>query len=56
MKKNVYLDGMSILSIILSLEPGCHRFEGRIKNRSRYEVERECRKKESDEVKREIWR
>jgi hypothetical protein len=23
-KKNVYLDGMSILSILLGLEPGCH--------------------------------
>jgi hypothetical protein len=32
MEKNVYLDGMSILSIILSLESGCHIFEGRIKN------------------------
>jgi hypothetical protein len=24
LEKNVYLDGMSILLILLSLEPGCH--------------------------------
>jgi hypothetical protein len=28
MKKKVYLGGMNILSIILSLEPGCHNEDG----------------------------
>jgi hypothetical protein len=33
LKKKVYLDGMSILSIILSLESGCHRIlMGRFKS------------------------
>jgi hypothetical protein len=29
-KKKVYLGGMSILSILLSLEPGCHRVSVRL--------------------------